>query len=351
MKKNIEAFIRYHQSKEALAEYTQIGAAAIQLLRLNVSVSNGAKLLGQFVDACDVAHWGEDKRFPDPVKKTRDIGEMLCNQVLVQQISSFDLFSRSIVSDFARFSSLARKNNPHLMHHHTLCILSPQSRWVASPCCNEFENKLGDLISRLTDLEIMIQWKMSQSLQSVMPLFDLARMCRNRIVHGDGIVGSDLEEHSESKQVSDAFANFKKHYARADLPPLPKLVRGKQIVLSPANAIFFGAVLYEFARELNDHVCAQISDKEFVEMAFFYGCLVETHPARTIKHRDAGARIKYFLTSRYLFKDTARIKDASFYLKEKVWGKTGKVNVESTYWKVALARHEAIRVEPVNKNV
>lgn len=59
MKKNIEAFARYHYAKESLAEYTQIGSAAIQLLRLNVSVHNGADLLGQFVDACGSSHWPE----------------------------------------------------------------------------------------------------------------------------------------------------------------------------------------------------------------------------------------------------------------------------------------------------
>lgn len=44
MKINTEAFARYHQAKESLAEYTQIGSAAINLLRVNVSVSNGASL-------------------------------------------------------------------------------------------------------------------------------------------------------------------------------------------------------------------------------------------------------------------------------------------------------------------
>ena len=342
MKKNIEAFMRYHQAKESLAEYTQIGAAAIQLLKLNVSVSNGSKLLGQFVDACEVTHWGEGKRFPNPVNKTREIGDMLCNQVLVQQISAFDLFSRSVLSDFSRFSGWARKHCQELAHDHALVKLSPQGKWVVSPCCNEVENKLTDLKSRIQELSSMTHWKLPADLQSIEPLFHLARQCRNRIVHSDGIVGSELEEFAESKEISGAHENFRNKYARADLPELPKLIRGNRIILSPANAIYFGAVLYEFARSLNEYVCQKLTGKEFVEMGFFYSCLVETHSARIIKHRDAGARIKYFLTERYLFQETSKIKDASFYLKEKVTAAKGKDTIESTYWKIALARHEAL---------
>ncbi|WP_454774262.1 hypothetical protein [Janthinobacterium tructae] len=350
MKKNIEAFMRYHQTKEALAEYTQIGAAAIQLLKLNVSVRNGSKLLGQFVDACEVTHWGEGKRFSNPIDKTQEIGEMLCNQVLVQQISAFDLFSRSIVSDFVRFSSWARKNCEKLMHDHKLVELSAQGRWVVSPCCNEVENKLTDLKSRIQEIVSMTHWKLPMDLQSIEPLFQLARLCRNRIVHSDGIVGSELEEFSESKAVADAHDSFRKNYARADLPSLPKLVRGSHIVLSPANAIYFGAVLYEFARNLNVYVCEKITDKEFVEMGFFYSCLVETHSARIIKHRDAGARIKYFLTVRYLFQETSKVKDVSFYLKEKVNSTKAKEKIESTYWKIALNRHEILHALEKNES-
>lgn len=342
MKKNIEAFMRYHQAKEALAEYTQIGAAAIQLLKLNVSVRNGSKILGQFVDACEVTHWGEGKRFSNPINKTQEIGEMLCNQVLVQQISAFDLFSHSIVSDFVRFSGWARNHCEQLMHDHNLVQLSPQGRWVVSACCNEVENKLTDLKSRIPEIVSMTHWKLPTDLQSIEPLFQLARLCRNRIVHSDGIVGSELEEFAESKVVADAHDSFRKKYARGDLPALPKLVRGSRIVLSPANAIYFGAVLYEFARNLNSYVCEKITDKEFVEMSFFYSCLVETHSARVIKHRDAGARIKYFLTVRYLFQETSRIKDVSFHLKDKVNAIKGKEKIESTYWKIALNRHEAL---------
>lgn len=344
MKKNIEAFMRYHQAKESLAEYTQIGAAAIQLLKLNVSVKNGSRLLGQFVDACEVTHWSEGKRFPNPVDKTQEIGELLCNQVIVQQISAFDLFSKSVVADFARFSSWARKNCEQLQHNHKLVQLSPQGRWVVSSCCNEVGNKLTDLKSRLSEIVSMTNWKLSAELVEIEPLFHLARLCRNRIVHSDGIVGSELEEFSKSKEVADAHNKFREKFARAELPLLPKLIRGSRIVFSSANAIYFGAVLYEFARSLNIYVCEKLTEKEFVEMGFFYSCLVETHSARVIRHRNAEGRINYFLTERYLFKETSKIKDVSFYLKDKAVGGSGKDVTETTYWKIALARHDVLHL-------
>lgn len=343
MKKNTEAFARYHQAKESLAEYTQIGTAAIQLLRLNVSVSNGASLLGQFVDSCGSSHWSEGKRFPDPVRKTTQIGEMLCHQVLVQQVAAFDLFSRSVLSDFSRFSSWARENCPELKHDHALLAFSPQGRWVASPCCYEQENKLGDLIERLTDIERITLWKPSERLKPILPLFDLARMCRNRIVHSDGVVGSDLAEFSQGNDVKNALLDFRKQYTKSDIPILPQWKRGDPLHITPENAIFFGAVIYEIAKEINIYICSNISDDEFVEMAFFYSCIVETHSFRTIRHRDAEARIKHFLASRYLYREASRIKDVCTPLKVKIYGGKGRSTIETTMWKVALEKHDALR--------
>lgn len=343
MKTNTEAFARYHQAKESLAEYAQIGTAAINLLRVNISVSNGASLLGQFVDSCENVHWPVGKRFPNPIKKTLQIGQMLCHQVLVQQVSAFDLFSRSIVSDFSRFSTWARSNCPELSHDHSLLILSPQNRWIASPCCNEQENKLGDLVNRLDDIERITRWKPSKHLQRIKPLFDVARMCRNRIVHYDGVVGSDLEEFAMSSAVKVALADYRQYYAKADIPLLPKWRRGGSLDINPENAIFFGAVLYEFAKEINIYACSKMSDNDFVEMAFFYSCILDTHSFRTIKHRDAEARIKYFLASRYLYKEAGRIKDVCRPLKNEISSGNGKSTVTTTKWKIALDKHQALR--------
>jgi len=349
MKKNIEAFARYHQVKESLAEYTQIGMAGIQLLRLNVSVPNGARLLGGFVDACDIAHWSEARTFPDPVGKVSQIGDMLCHHVIVQQVAAFDLFTRAVVSDLARFSGWARSSRSELSHSHALSVLSTQGRWVVSPCCYELENKVGDLINRLSDLEHLIGWTPSKKLRSITPLFHLARMCRNRIVHSDGLVGSELSEYCQSEEVRGALTEYRKHYSRADLPQLPHWQRGHALRLAPTNSIFFGAVLYEFAKEINAYVCSKLTQKEYVEMAFFYSCLVETHQARTIKHRDAGARIAHFLASRYLFSETSSIGEISAHLKERALGKKGKSEVETTLWKIALERHEALHLQESTK--
>lgn len=343
MKRNIEAFARYHQTKESLAEYTQIGSAAIQLLSLNVSVHNGPSLLGQFVDACGSNHWSPGKNFPDPVRKTQQIGEMLCQHVLVQQISAFDLFTRAVVSDFSRFSSWARSNCEEIAHTHSLLILSPQGRWVSSPCCNEQQDKLGDLINRLTDLGRLIHWKPSEKLSSIEPLFHLVRMCRNSIVHSDGLIGSELSEFSTSEKVTKALKAFRSHYTKSDIPPLPEWARGSLLHITPENAILFGAILYEFAREINTYACSKLTDDDFIEMAFFYSCVVETHSFRTIKHRDAEARIKHFLASRYVYKDASKFKNIHTPLKNKITAKFDKDTIETTNWKIALARHEALR--------
>ena len=104
MRKNVEAYARYYRLKEELVEYVQIGAAAIELLARNVSVPNGPSLLGAFVDACGVSHWTLGKNFREPVRKAQEVNRAFSRYAAVQQVAAFDLFSRNIVGDFARFS-------------------------------------------------------------------------------------------------------------------------------------------------------------------------------------------------------------------------------------------------------
>lgn len=316
----------------------QIGTAAIQLLKTNVSVKNGASLLGQFVDACDMPHWGEGKCFPDPISKTSEIGEMLCKHVLVQQVAAFDLFSRDVVSDFAKFSQWARDNCPKLKHKHAYAVLSPQHKWCVSPCCNELVDKLGDLKVRLDEIQSYIQWQPSDKLKSIIPLFHLARKFRNRVVHSDGMIGADLEEYARSKEVEKAFESFVKNYTKSSPPLLPKLKKGDVLSLSPVNAIFFGAVLYEVAKEINEFVCSKMENTDFVVMAFHYSCLVETHPFRTIAHKSAGARIKHFLASRYIYREASKIKEVVSFLKPQVTAN----NSSTSLWSVAVTQHNLL---------
>ncbi|ABM41756.1 hypothetical protein Ajs_1563 [Acidovorax sp. JS42] len=348
-KQSIEAFARYHRSKEALAELTQIGAAAFGLLRQNVSGLNGGKLLGEFVHACQVPHWSPGKNFTDPVAKTTRIEELFCWHILVQQVSAFDLFTTSIASDLARFSASARETLPELAHDHALLKLSPQARWVSTSCCGDIENKFGDLRNRMDDLKRMVGWQPSTKLAKIRPLLELTRMARNRVVHSDGQVGSELEEFSDSKEVSEAHGYFSKQYTKASPPTLPRWKRGHALVVPPALAIFFGAVLYEFARELNIYASAKLTPKEFVEMAFFYSCVVDTHPGRTIRMNDTEGRIRNYLSERYLFGDANAVNDVQVFLKDPIAGEHGKKVIESTLWKVALSRHaELVKYEKAN---
>jgi hypothetical protein len=189
MRKNIEAYARYYRLKEELTEYIQIGAAALELLTRNVSVANGPSLLGGFVDACAVSHWTAGKNYAEPVRKTQEVNRSFSRYAVVQHIAAFDLFSRKIVCDFARFSEWARKHVPDLAHDHQLVLLTPQERWGMAPCCNEMANKIGDLKDRLTDLQRLLAWSPSAKLKCIEPLFDICRMTRNRIVHSDALIG------------------------------------------------------------------------------------------------------------------------------------------------------------------
>jgi hypothetical protein len=300
VRKNIEAYARYYRLKEELTEYIQIGAAALELLTRNVSVANGPSLLGGFVDACGVSHWTPGKNYAEPLRKTDEVNRTFTRYAIVQHVAAFDLFSRNIVCDFARFSHWARKHVADLAHNHQLVLLTPQERWGMPPCCNEMGNKLGDLRDRLIDLQRLLSWSLSSKLEAITPLFDLCRMVRNRIVHGDALIGSKLEEFSESSNMASAFNAFRKHFTRRSSPSMPKFERGRLLDLKPVHAIVFGAVLYEFAKELNQHVCSIMIDNEFIDMALYYGALVDFHAYRTMKHRTAGDRVRYFLDGRYV---------------------------------------------------
>src|SRR5215207_5521108 len=52
-----------------------------------------------------------------------------------------------------------------------------------------------------------------------------------------------------------------------------------------------------------EHVSAQLTEGEFIDMGFHYGVMVDTHPFRTVRHRTAEARVGYFVGGRYLFRD------------------------------------------------
>jgi hypothetical protein len=199
------------------------------------------------------------------------------------------------VCDFARFSHWAREHVLDLEHDHYLVLFTPQKRWGMSPCCNEMANKVKD---RLPDMERLLSWKPSAKARAIAPLFDLCRMIRNRIVHADSLIGSELETFSRSAEIKSALKAFHTYFTRREFPPLPIFERGRLLDLLPVHAIFFGAVLYEFAKELNEHVCSNMTDGESIDMAFYYGALVDFHPYRTIRHRTAAARVSYFLDGR-----------------------------------------------------
>lgn len=338
---SIESFSAYHSQKQLLSEYIQIGSAAFSLLMRNVDVENGAQLLGGFVDACSTKHWGRGKAFG--VSNVRQIQSDFANFGVVHQTSAFDQFSTSLVIEIAKFSSKARSKYEVLSHDHALLIKSPQSRWVMSPCCNELTDKIGKLSVRLETLKQRLDWVPSSKLVAIFPIFHLARKIRNSITHRDSMIGADLAEFRASSDVTAAFESFRTEYAQRDLPVFPDFHRGDRIKLEPVHAIFFGAVLNEIAKELNLHAVSLLEFEEFIDMAFYYSCMPDNHPFRTIRHKSAEARVKHFLSNRY-WRQRSKISTAAVIarLASQKLESSAQSTQAPSLWTVALQRHREL---------
>ena len=299
MQRTLEDFALYHRQREQLNDYLQIALAGLTLLNRNISVSNSAILLGALVDACDVSHWRAGTRYHSAAKKVDTVISILGEQGVSQQVALFDLYTRSAIQDVSRFSQRARTDLIRLNHEHKLLRLNQADRWVSHHCCNDLTDKLSGFANRVAELRDWLKWTPTPKLISILPLFELIFKVRNRIAHYAGIVGDDLETFSTSEAVANSLAAFRAHYASGDLPSLPTFVRGRGLNLKAVHAILFGAILYEIAKELNAHLASYIEDNEFIDMAFYYSCVVAEHPFRTVRHRSAENRVQYFLQHRY----------------------------------------------------
>jgi hypothetical protein len=286
------------------------------------------------------SHWQAGMNYRNPLQKIQAVDQAFSRYAVVQQVAAFDLFSRDIVCDFARFSQWARTHIAALAHEHAAALLTPQERWGVSPCCNEMANKLGDLKDRLSDLKDLLAWTPSPKAKSVFPILDLLRMIRNRIVHADSLIGSDLAEFSNSSELKAALKAFQIHFARREFPALPPFHRGRPLELRPVHAIFAGVVLYEFAKELNEHVCSHMTEDEFIDMAFFYGVLTEFHAYRTVRHRTAEARISFFLRGRHMVGSSVEQAPIIHRLRSQTVNQRKKQTSDLTnLWQVACDRH------------
>lgn len=344
MSKRVEAFAVYHLQKENLTNYLQVSSAGLALLRRTIDVPNAPALLGALVDACGVKHWVKGKHFRSAAAQVDAGVAALADVGIIQQMAAFDIFTRAVVQDLARFSARARASFPALSHPHELLKLSPAGRWVSDHCCNDLAGRLDTLSRRLDELHSWIGWTPSPKLKPTLPLFDLVRSVRNRIAHDGGTVGSDLAELADSKEIAVALATFRIGYAKGDLPPLPKFSRNKPLGLGVVHAILFGAFLYEVAKEVNSHAAGLIDDAEFIDMAFYYSSVVDEHPFRTIKHRSAENRVGHFL-SRYL--RTRSGPSSSDVIRHLAARQLGTGAAATTYWRVALLRHQALLAAPI----
>jgi len=339
--KSTEAFATYHQQKEEIAGYLQVASAGIALLRRTIDVQNAPVLLGALVDSCGVKYWGKEKRYNSAIEKVDAGWSALANQGVIQQVAAFDRFSRALVQDVARFSQRARDSHDRLKHDHDLLMLSSADRWVVNHCCNDVAGRLGRLSMRLEELQAWTGWKPSSKLAPTLPLFDLVRSIRNRIAHDGAVIGAELDELARSQKIADAISAFRK-YTKRDLPSLPNFARGKRLNLDVVHAILFGAFFYEIAKELNAYAVDLLDDGEFIDMAFFYSCVVDEHPFRTINHVKPESRISHYLASRYLRQRCAPGPDnvINHLTRRELIDSNGKVL--STFWRVAIERHSSL---------
>jgi hypothetical protein len=339
--RTVEAFAVYHRKKELLSDYLQVASAGLALLRRNIGVPNAPTLLGSLVDACGIRYWGKGKAYKNAPEKVDVCLAALAEQGVIQQVAAFDLFTRSLVQDLARFSARARSQYNAINHDHHLLKVSPAGRWVSAHCCNDLAGRLGTLSPRLDDLQQWIGWTPSVRLSPTLPLFQFICTIRNGIAHSDGLVGAALEEFSSSREIADALTAFRRGYARGDLPPLPPFVRGRSLQLETIHSILFGALLYEIAKELNSHAVDLLDDSEFIDMAFYYSCVVDEHSFRTVRHRSAENRVCYFLAERYL-RDGNPPGTNTVIRRLTAQRLQAADGVNTTLWQVALERHATL---------
>lgn len=345
MARTIEAYSTYHHKKEQLTANLQVATAGLSLLKRTIQTSNAPALLGSLVDACAVQHWGKGKNYTSADDKVDTALAGLAEQGVIQHVAAFDLFTRSLMQDTVRFSSRARDTLPHCTHDHQLLRLSSANRWVSNHCCHDLSGRLDTLSKRLGEMKLWLRWVPSPKLAATLPLFELIRSVRNRIAHDDGVVGADLQDLAASEEIKVALAAFRAAYAKRDLPALPEFKRGQRLNMTTVHAILFGAFLYEVAKELNAHAAALLNDMEYIDMAFYYSCVVEEHPFRTRRHRSAGNRIAYFLAERYWRENAAPGATAiTNRLAGEMLVHSPHHKFNSTYWKVALLRHEELLV-------
>jgi len=343
MARTIEAYATYHRKKELLTDHLQVATAGLSLLKRNIQTSNAPTLLGSLVDACGVQHWGKGKHYNSADEKVDTALAGLADQGVIQHVAAFDLFTRNLVQDAARFSSRARKTLPHLKHDHQLLRHSSANRWVSDHCCHDLSGKLDTLSKRLDELKLWLGWTPSAQLAPTLPLFELVRSIRNRIAHDDGVIGADLQELAASEEIKAALGAFRAQFSKRDLPALPVFRRGQRLNMTTVHAILFGAFLYEIAKELNAYATTLFDDGDYIDMAFYYSCVVDEHPFRTLRHRSAGNRIAYFLAERY-WRDRASpgVATITDRLTSQMLVHAAQPKFNSSYWKVALLRHEEL---------
>lgn len=343
MARTIEAYATYHRKKELLTDHLQVATAGLSLLKRNIQTSNAPALLGSLVDACAVQHWAKGKHYKSADEKVDTALVSLADQGVIQQVAAFDLFTRNLVQDTVRFSARARNTLPHCKHDHQLLRFSPANRWVSNHCCHDLSGRLDTMSRRLDELKLWLGWRPTARLAATLPMFDLIRSIRNRIAHNDGVIGADLQDVAASEEIKAALAAFRTEYTKRDLPALPAFKRGQRLNMTTVHAILFGAFLYEIAKELNAYAASLLNDEEYIDMAFYYSCVVEEHPFRTVRHRSAANRIAYFLAERY-WRDSAA--PGASAITNRLAGKTlvhsSQSRFNSSYWKVALSRHQEL---------
>lgn len=153
----------------------------------------------------------------------------------------------------------------------------------------------------------------------LLPLFELFRMCRNRILHQDGTAGSSLAELSRSKELKDAYGSLAVRVRRMT-PMLPILRAEDNIALTPSQAILFLVVARSLFDALAAHVHGRVDVDGYLRMTAHYAYGIAQHPFRAISDRKfVEAAACRYLRERYKVTRSVRFRPVIDFRRLGLW--------------------------------
>ena len=152
----------------------------------------------------------------------------------------------------------------------------------------------------------------------LLPLFELFRMCRNRILHQDGTAGSSLAALSRSKELKEAYGYLAVRVRRMT-PMLPILRAEDKIALTPSQGILF-LVARGLFDALAAHVHGRLDIDGYLRMTAHYAYGIAQHPSRAISDcKFVEAAACRYLRERYKVTRSVRFRPVTDFRRLGLW--------------------------------